>query len=119
MAPALSVIIPTRDRATTIAETLTALASQPEVELVEVIVVDDGSEDDTFAVLERAASTLPLDLHPIRRPRAGGPGAARNSGIEHASLRCCCSSATTCVPRRRCSACTSPFTAKSPALERH
>jgi GT2 family glycosyltransferase len=49
----------------------------------EIIVVDDGSEDDTLAVAERRAST-DGDLKIVRSPRNRGCPAARNLGLEHA-----------------------------------
>ncbi|MGH2987718.1 MAG: glycosyltransferase family 2 protein, partial [Solirubrobacterales bacterium] len=61
MTPQLSVIVPTRDRAATIAETLARLAREEEAGSTEVVVVDDGSRDSTQAVLERAAASLPLE----------------------------------------------------------
>ncbi len=48
----------------------------------EVIVVDDGSEDDTAAVAEAAASARPLKL--LRSGSNRGCPAARNLGLEHA-----------------------------------
>jgi len=45
----------------------------------EVIVVDDGSDDDTAAVAERLGATV------IRHPRNRGLAAARNTGVEAAS----------------------------------
>jgi glycosyltransferase involved in cell wall biosynthesis len=48
--PALSIVIPTRDRAATIVNTVkSALATRRSD--IEVIVVDDGSVDDTTARL--------------------------------------------------------------------
>jgi mycofactocin glycosyltransferase len=83
--PELSVIIPTRDRAATVLETLRRLSALDGVDAVEAIVVDDGSTDETPAALERAALSLPLTLRPLRRPAPGGPAAARNTGIEAAA----------------------------------
>jgi len=69
------VIVPARDAAATIPRTLAALARQDLVEPYEVIVVDDGSQDDTAAEAERSPG-------PIRVLRQGriGPAAARNRG---------------------------------------
>ncbi|HVS08891.1 MAG TPA: glycosyltransferase [Planctomycetota bacterium] len=77
---ALSVLVPTRDRAESVARLLAGLGSQTlDGSRFEVIVVDDGSRE-------------PLRLDPERHPFAlrlvhqdpAGPGAARNRALEHA-----------------------------------
>lgn len=76
----VSVIIPTRNGASYLAATLQPILEQDVApDTYEVIVVDNGSDDDSFAVLESMRerySHLRLEREPIR-----GPGAARNCGI--------------------------------------
>jgi GT2 family glycosyltransferase len=77
--PTISLVIPTYNRAGLIAETLdSALAQIPP--FLEVIVVDDGSTDDTAAVLAPYAGQVTL----IKVPN-GGVQRARNRGIAAAS----------------------------------
>ena len=73
--PFLSVVIPNYNRAALIGETLDNVFAQtrpPD----EVIVVDDGSTDDSVKVIERYGKRVTL----IRQANAG-PGAARNRGL--------------------------------------
>jgi CDP-glycerol glycerophosphotransferase len=52
---------------------------------LEIIVVDDASTDDSFAVAERFAADHPDTVRAIRLPRnSGGCSRPRNVGIEHA-----------------------------------
>jgi glycosyltransferase involved in cell wall biosynthesis len=76
---AVTVIVPARDAAATIEATLRALEAQ--TERAEVIVVDNGSNDDT-AALARSSSLGPIV---IELPRGAGPGHARNEGARAAS----------------------------------
>lgn len=46
----------------------------------EVVVVDDGSTDDTAAVLEAECARGVLDLHVLRHDRPRGPAVARDAG---------------------------------------
>lgn len=79
-APAVSVVVPTRDRAGRLSALLSALARQTlPADRFEVIVVDDRSRDDTRAVLRRASGTAPFSLHALAGP-GKGPAAARNAG---------------------------------------
>jgi glycosyltransferase involved in cell wall biosynthesis len=73
--PAISVVVPTRNRAGYLEVTLASLAQQPPGIPYEVIVVDDGSTDATAAVAERAGAKL------IRHGISRGPNAGRNTGI--------------------------------------
>ena len=75
-APLVTVVVAARNSAETLPACLRALASQDHP-LVEVIVVDDGSEDDTAAVADAAGVRV------LRTP-AIGASAARNLGIESA-----------------------------------
>lgn len=76
--PTASVIIPARNEARTIARLVRAVLDQaPEDWSVEVLVVDDGSTDDTPAVA-RAAGAKVLELG--SRPDGGNPAVARNRG---------------------------------------
>jgi glycosyltransferase involved in cell wall biosynthesis len=73
--PAVSVVIPTRNRAEYLAVALASLQRQQSEEAYEVLVVDDGSADGTAAVAAGAG---------VRCVRPAGPGglnAARNTGI--------------------------------------
>ena len=72
----VSVVLPTYDRAHTLRASLDSLLEQSGVEL-EVIVVDDGSRDDTAAVLARVHDPR---LRVLRTEHAG-VAAARNAGI--------------------------------------
>jgi glycosyltransferase involved in cell wall biosynthesis len=60
MSGIVSVVIPTRNRARTLARVIESYCRQESVH--EVIVVDDCSEDDTAAVVAQAAATLGVNL---------------------------------------------------------
>ncbi len=75
--PFFSVIIPVYNREKTIAETLESVASQ-EFRDYEVIVVDDGSDDNTLQIVKQFAW-----VKLIEQPNSG-PGAARNRGVAEA-----------------------------------
>ncbi|MFQ5912219.1 MAG: glycosyltransferase family 2 protein [Nitrospinota bacterium] len=78
-APPASVIIPTYNRRTSLAQCLQAFANQSaSFDTFEVIVVDDGSVDGTAEWLE--AQAFPFELRLLRQANRG-PAAARNAGI--------------------------------------
>lgn len=80
--PVVSVVIPTYNRRRRLALVLDALATQTFLpERMEVVVVDDGSTDDTTTWLGR--TSFPFQLRPETQGNAG-PAAARNRGIERA-----------------------------------
>jgi glycosyltransferase involved in cell wall biosynthesis len=83
-APVVSIITPVRNRPQ---QVLSAIASVLHQTLTdwELIVVDDGSTDDTADVVEALAATEPR-IRVLRRP-AGGVCAARNAGAEAARGR--------------------------------
>jgi glycosyltransferase involved in cell wall biosynthesis len=76
--PAISVVIATFNRANFLPETIDSILAQSFQDF-ELIVVDDGSTDNTRDVVERYGSRLHY-LHQQNR----GPSAARNLGVEHA-----------------------------------
>jgi len=75
----VSVIVPTFNRAALIGKTIDSLLAQTTAP-VEVIVVDDGSTDDTEAVARRYGSQV--RYHRVETKGSGniGPSAARNVG---------------------------------------
>ncbi len=79
--PLVSVIIPAYNAARFIAETLASAQAQTWPNL-EIIVVDDGSTDETAAIVEAAAATDPR-ITLIRQANAG-VAAARNRAIVNA-----------------------------------
>jgi glycosyltransferase involved in cell wall biosynthesis len=79
--PLLSVVIPTWNRVRLVCEAIeSALAQRPGQ--VEVIVVDDGSTDNTADELGRRFGSR---IRLLRMLRRGGIGAARNAGVREAS----------------------------------
>jgi len=94
--PAVSVIVPARNAADTIAATLEALGRQDIGEPYEVIVVDDGSDDETAAI---AAATF-TEARVLPGP-ALGAAAARNHGVEASSGEYLGFIDADCVPSER------------------
>ena len=76
-----TVVIPAFNEAGSLASVVASASALPGP--VEVIFIDDGSTDDTPAVLERAAGELPIVVH--RFPGNRGKGAALRAGIARAS----------------------------------
>ncbi|MDJ1008329.1 MAG: glycosyltransferase [Paracoccaceae bacterium] len=79
-APALSVVIPAWNRARTIRAAIESVLSQ-EVADVEVIVVDDGSDDGTAAAARGVGDAR---VRVLEQGRNGGAAAARNAGVAEA-----------------------------------
>lgn len=79
----LSVVVPTYNRRAILRKTLLAFASQTIApDRFEVIVVDDGSSDDTMAMLEQFKAPFALRIFSRRHQ---GANAARNQAIREAS----------------------------------
>ena len=78
-APAISVVLPTYNRAHTLARAMHSALQQSFRDL-ELIVVDDGSSDSTEALV---ASLSDARIRYVRRAN-GGVAAARNTGVAHA-----------------------------------
>ncbi|MGH7893209.1 MAG: glycosyltransferase family 2 protein [Candidatus Binatia bacterium] len=77
--PAVSVIIPTYNCGRYLGASLESILAQTDADL-EVVVVDDGSTDETPAVLDAYAGRVRV----VRGPH-GGMAAARNLGLAHAA----------------------------------
>jgi len=80
MSPQVSVVVPTHNRSRLLALTLRSILWQQDVDL-EVIVVDDGSSDDTAAVV---AGLGDARVRLVRHDLPRGVSAARNRGIAEA-----------------------------------
>src|SRR5436309_10403806 len=114
----VSVVRPTHDRGRVVVEAIESALAQTHPPL-EVIVVDDGSTDDTA---ERVGRLRDARVRYLRRPHAG-VSAARNAGIAaatgdlvafldsddpwkpdklEAEVCCCPRGRSTCVCCRRC-----------------
>jgi GT2 family glycosyltransferase len=82
-APRISIVVPTYNRVDRLRRVLVALAEQsvptPDIE---VIVVSDGSTDGTDEFL--TGDDLPRPVVAVFQEN-GGPGAARNNGVQHAT----------------------------------
>lgn len=80
--PLFSVVVPTYNRASFLDAMLGSVWAQQNIapDEIEVIVIDDGSTDDTPAVLEQQRAKYPDHLKAVRVAH-GGPGQARNRGI--------------------------------------
>lgn len=79
--PDITVVIPARNRAQTLPACLDSVLGQTQP-AAEIIVVDDGSTDDTAAVLAGYATR---GVRHVRLPESRGAQAARNLGVQCAS----------------------------------
>ena len=79
MTPRFSIVIPTYNRATSVSHTLSGCFAQT-FDNFEVIVVDDGSSDNTLEVLDSIQDSR---LVVVSQENAG-PAAARNAGMDAA-----------------------------------
>ena len=76
----MAVVVATHNRASLVPRLIDALAAQRGVAAFEIVVVDDGSRDGTWAAIAEAARTSAVPVRPIRLDRRSGAAAARNAG---------------------------------------
>ncbi len=85
MTRAVSVIMPTRNRAAILAQCLESLGKIPRADApAEIIVIDDSSTDRTPEVVSQFAKTTPIPVVLLRQEQALGANAARNLGLQAA-----------------------------------
>jgi len=81
--PAASIVVATHNRAGFLPELIRALEAQ-RTDRYEVVVVDDGSADDTWTVLSAAISRSAAPALAVRLDPGRGPSIARNVGATEA-----------------------------------
>ncbi|MFL5913406.1 MAG: glycosyltransferase family 2 protein [Gaiellaceae bacterium] len=82
--PRVGVVIPCFNHGRYLTETVESVLAQTFREL-EVVVVDDGSTDDSAAVAEALCAAHADRVRLLRQPNAGHPSVARNNGIRATS----------------------------------
>ena len=83
----VTVIVPAFNAAATISETIQSILAQriPGEIAVEIIVVDDASNDDTLSVVGSHVERHPHTIRIIGQAAYAGPAAARNAGLRAAT----------------------------------
>lgn len=96
--PSVSVIIPARNRGGWLGYPLYALACQVyPAELVEILIIDDASSDNTEAVVRSWSDVYPLRIR-FHRNLRNGPAASRNYGASLAVGEVLAFTDSDCVP---------------------
>ncbi|GAA1710365.1 hypothetical protein GCM10009809_03380 [Isoptericola hypogeus] len=86
-APRVSVVVPVYNGANTVEEAVRSVFDQTlPAEQVEIVTVDDGSTDDSLAVLRRLEKQHPR-MRVVTQARSGTAAAPRNAGIEASTGR--------------------------------
>lgn len=84
--PRVTVIIPAYNEGALVQESIQSVThSHYPPERLQVIVVDDGSTDDTWKHIQSAASSAPIPVTTIRQPRNKGKRHALYTGFQHAT----------------------------------
>lgn len=83
VATSISLIVCTRNRARQLPSTLAALSRMVTDEPWQLVIVDNGSTDETQDVLDRYAACDPRHIDVVQEP-AAGVASARNAGLRHA-----------------------------------
>lgn len=96
MTETVSVVVPTRDRPEALARCVSALSAQSAGEVLDVVVVDDGSAD----VSRVAAIVAATRCARLVRLEGAGPAAARNAGVRTARGAVVLFTDDDCVPDR-------------------
>ena len=76
----VSTILPVHNRARLLREAVASVLAQDH-RPIEIVIVDDGSSDDTSAVADGLASAHPETIRVLHQAN-GGPGAARQAGLD-------------------------------------
>ena len=80
----ISIIIPTHHDASSIVKCLNSLLNQ-NINNYKIIVIDDGSTDDTFNIVNKFAINYPQKVKLFRQPNYG-VSAARNKGLDEVTI---------------------------------
>jgi glycosyltransferase involved in cell wall biosynthesis len=81
--PTASIVMPVHDGERYIDQAIASVLNQS-FEDLELIVVDDGSTDGTWAIIEQAARR-DSRIRPFRTPHSGSPAVARNYALDRVS----------------------------------
>ncbi|MAE68619.1 hypothetical protein CL635_02315 [bacterium] len=84
--PELSVIIPTHKRAEILEQCLHHLESQTIADKIEAIVIHDGQDDKTDALMAKSTWQIPVHYESIPKSQQG---VARNRGVQNAQSSTC------------------------------
>lgn len=83
MKPSVSIIIPTRNRSAILAQCLAALPCGARgLEPLEILVVDDASNDDTRKVVDQFCRSADRPVHYLLQGHPLGANAARNAALQ-------------------------------------
>jgi glycosyltransferase involved in cell wall biosynthesis len=93
------VVVPTYRRPHRLAGIVAALEAQTIDEPFEVLIVDNGNDEETAATLDQLARTTTLDLRVLRIDRNHGPAPARNLGWRAARAELVAFTDDDCVPQ--------------------
>jgi len=83
--PDISILIAAYNEEEYVEQTLESICVQNYPGHVEIIVVDDGSEDNTYRVVSEFLAKVDNDIKPLQMEKNSGKANALNFGLEHTS----------------------------------
>lgn len=80
----ISIIIPVYNAEKTIERCIKSILNQTIFRNIEIILVDDGSTDNSLKIIEEYANNFPSNIKVIKQKNSG-PSVARNNGLKNAN----------------------------------